>query len=65
MKEYPKGRRGFASMSPERVREIAKQGGHALPNEKRYFSTNREAAYEAGKAGGYASGRARKAEKET
>lgn len=50
----PKSTRGFASMSPERVREIAKLGGQAVPKEKRSFSVNRALAQDAGRKGGRA-----------
>lgn len=45
-------RRGFASMSPERQREIARKGGQSVPSEKRSFSQSRELAQEAGRRGG-------------
>ena len=47
-----KGRRGFASMSPEKQREIARLGGKSVPSEKRSFSQNRDLASQAGKKGG-------------
>lgn len=50
-----KSRRGFASMSKERVTEIARKGGLAMPNEKRAYAVNRELARAAGKKGGEAS----------
>ncbi len=46
------GRRGFASMSPDKQREIASKGGKSVPSEKRTFSQNRDLASEAGKRGG-------------
>ena len=46
------GRRGFASMSPEKQREIASKGGKSVPSEKRSFSQNRDLASQAGKKGG-------------
>jgi general stress protein YciG len=49
-------RRGFASMSQERQREIASMGGKSVPAEKRSFSQNRDLASEAGRKGGQASG---------
>jgi general stress protein YciG len=52
METVPKLRRGFAAMSPERVREIAKKGGASVPNEKRAFSKDRDLAAEAGRKGG-------------
>lgn len=39
-----KQKRGFALLSPERRAQIASKGGKSVPNEKRYFATNREAA---------------------
>lgn len=48
-------KRGFASMSPERRRELARQGGTAVPGEKRFFATNPDLAREAGRKGGSAS----------
>lgn len=47
--------RGFASMTPEKRREIATKGGKSVPTEKRAFSTNRALAVAAGKKGGAAS----------
>jgi uncharacterized protein len=46
--------RGFASMSPERRKEIASKGGLSVPPEKRSFSRNKELASEAGRKGGLA-----------
>ena len=48
-------RRGFASMSPERQREIARKGGASVPSEKRSFSQDRDLAAKAGRKGGEAS----------
>lgn len=56
MTEVPtKSRRGFASMSPEKRREIARKGGASVPAAKRSFSQNRELAASAGRTGGEAS----------
>ena len=44
--------RGFAAMDQERQREIAREGGRSVPDEKRSFSRNRELAAEAGRKGG-------------
>ena len=52
--EEPKSKRGFASMDPEKRREIAKKGGAAVPNEKRSFSTSKSLAVSAGRKGGAA-----------
>ena len=49
-------KRGFASMSPEKQREIASKGGQSVPAEKRSFSQDRELASEAGRKGGQSSG---------
>jgi uncharacterized protein len=56
-----KSRRGFASMSPERQREIAAMGGRSVPVESRSFSRNCELAAEAGRKGGSISSRAKEA----
>jgi general stress protein YciG len=48
-------RRGFASMDPERQREIASRGGKSVPAERRSFSQNRDLASAAGRKGGQAS----------
>ncbi len=45
-------KRGFASMSKERVRMIAAKGGRSTPPEKRSFSYNQELARTAGRKGG-------------
>jgi general stress protein YciG len=45
-------KRGFASMSPERRREVSAMGGNALSNDKRTFSLDRAIASDAGKKGG-------------
>ncbi|MBK7250315.1 MAG: general stress protein [Gammaproteobacteria bacterium] len=49
--------RGFASMDPQRQRQIASKGGQSVPDEKRSFSQNRRLAAEAGRKGGQASHR--------
>lgn len=43
--------RGFAAMDPDKQREFAKRGGQSVSNEKRYYTTNKEAAREAGRKG--------------
>ena len=48
-------KRGFASMDPERQREIARKGGASVPSEKRSFSQDRNLAAQAGRKGGEAS----------
>ena len=52
LEETTKSKRGFASMSPELRREIARKGGKAVPNEKRSFSANPALAASAGRKGG-------------
>ncbi len=52
-------RRGFASQSPERRREIAAAGSRAVPADQRSFSKDRHLAAEAGRAGGRAGPRRR------
>jgi general stress protein YciG len=47
--------RGFASMDPEKQREIARKGGRSVPNDKRSFSQNHKLASEAGRKGGHSS----------
>lgn len=51
----PGSTRGFASMSPDRQREIASKGGQSVSAEKRSFSQNRDLAAQAGRKGGQAS----------
>ena len=55
-------KRGFASMDPERQREIARKGGASVPSEKRSFSQDRSLAAQAGRKGGEASHGARRPE---
>jgi general stress protein YciG len=55
--------RGFAAMSEEERREIARKGGQSVPDEERSFSKDRELAAEAGRKGGHESGGGRKEEK--
>jgi general stress protein YciG len=45
-------KRGFASMTPEKQREIARKGGMSVPSEKRSFSQDHELAASAGRKGG-------------
>lgn len=52
MQEIEKSKRGFASMDPEKQREIARKGGRSVPNEKRSFSQSRDLAASAGRKGG-------------
>jgi len=53
-------RRGFASLTPERRREIAIKGGRSVPQDKRSFAQNRDLAREAGRKGGTQSNRLKK-----
>ena len=48
-------KRGFASMDPERQREIARKGGASVPSEKRSFAKDRDLAANAGRKGGSSS----------
>jgi len=50
-----RSKRGFASMDPERQREIARKGGASVPREKRSFSQDRSLAASAGRKGGESS----------
>lgn len=50
----PNSTRGFASMSPEKQKQIASMGGKSVPDEKRSFSKNRQLAQTAGRKGGQA-----------
>ena len=52
--DKPKSKRGFASMSPERVREIAKLGGKAAHTSGNAHQFTAEEAREAGRKGGLA-----------
>ena len=52
-----KERRGFASMSPERQREIASKGGRAAHEKGTAHEWTSEEAREAGRKGGMASHR--------
>lgn len=49
-----KQKRGFALLSPERRKEVAVMGGHAVPPEKRSFSKDNALASRAGSLGGKA-----------
>lgn len=44
--------RGFATLTPERRKEISSMGGRSVPADKRTFSFNRELASTAGRKGG-------------
>ena len=45
--QRPKAKRGFAAMSPEKRREIARKGGASVPSEKRSFSQSPDLAAKA------------------
>lgn len=47
-----KAKRGFAAMSLEKRREIARKGGQAVKPENRAFAKDKELAAEAGRKGG-------------
>ncbi|GLI94314.1 general stress protein [Methylocystis echinoides] len=49
-----KSKRGFASMDPEKQREIARKGGLSVPPERRSFSQSSDLASKAGQKGGRA-----------
>jgi general stress protein YciG len=50
--DKPKSARGFASMDPDKRREIARKGGKSVPAEKRSFSQSADLATAAGRKGG-------------
>jgi general stress protein YciG len=58
-----KQRRGFAAMDPARQRELASRGGRASHAKGTGHEWNRDAARNAGKAGGIASGVSRNRKK--
>ena len=47
-----KSNRGFASMDPEKQRQIARKGRQSDPDDKRSFSQNPDLAARAGRKGG-------------
>ena len=49
-------KRGFASLSPEQRKEVARKGGLAVCAKNRSFSRDRELAASAGRKGGQARG---------
>lgn len=53
MDDAKKSKRGFASMSAEKRREISVKGGKSVPPEKRSFSQDPALASAAGKKGGH------------
>ena len=56
-KENGISRRGFASLTPERRKEIARMGGKSVAPANRAFAKNKELARTAGRQGGRASKR--------
>jgi len=52
--EKKKSKRGFASMKPERRREVARLGGSSVLAHNRSFAKDRELATTAGRKGGLA-----------
>lgn len=52
MTEKTRKPQGFATMSPEKRREIAAKGGRSVQNSKRSFSKSKELASAAGRKGG-------------
>ena len=61
-KPVRKSTRGFASMDPEKQRQIARKGGQSVRPAMRSFSRDHELASEAGRKGGHASHGGREAE---
>lgn len=61
MTDKPKRAGGFASMSPEKLREISAKGGAAVPPEKRAFSVDNQIAREAARKGAIVRNARRKA----
>ena len=59
-KQNNKAKRGFATMSEERRRTIASQGGRAAHQQGVAHEWNKTEAAAAGKKGGQASGKSRK-----
>lgn len=60
----PKGRGGFGSMSPERLKEVAAKGGRSVLAQNRHLYKNKERAGEIGRMGGFAKAAAAKAKKD-
>jgi len=52
MTDKLKSKRGFACLTPERRREIARKGGSMVPADKRSYSQNKELAQASGRKGG-------------
>lgn len=60
MQRYGKSRRGFASMTPEKQREIAAKGGRAAHAKGVAHEWDSAEAKDAGRKGGLASGAKRR-----
>lgn len=54
-KKYPHGKRGFAGMTPERRREIARMGGRAAHEQGTAHKWDSDEAIKAGRKGGMVS----------
>jgi len=63
--ESDRGRRGFAAMPSELVRELAQRGGRSAHRSGRAHQFTSDEAREAGKKGGHASALKRKAARTT
>jgi uncharacterized protein len=59
-----KKKRGFATLSPEKQREISSKGGRAAHEQGRAHKWDNEAAREAGRKGGVASSEKARARRE-
>jgi general stress protein YciG len=57
--DQPKSKRGFASMDPKRLRELASSGGKAAHRNGKAHRWNTKEAREAGKKGGKAKAKKR------
>lgn len=55
MTDKPKSKRGFASMSPEKLAAVAAKGGASVRPENRSFAKDRGLAQSAGAKGGQSS----------
>jgi len=60
--QQPPKRRGFANMTPERLREVARRGGQAAHRAGTAHEFTAEQAREAGRKGGLATQRGRRPE---
>lgn len=62
METHKKGKQGFASMSPDKRREIASKGGKSAQAQGRAHKWNSEEAKEMGRLGGKATAEIKKRE---